>query len=122
MSAETLTAFDFARFRKAAEGRDSSTQLAMYAPDATVTIVDRLTPPGSPRVLTGREQIAGWIEDISAREMTHAVGHSVEDGHGGAFSESCRYPDGTNVMCMTVFKLAGGLITDQLIMQAWDES
>jgi SnoaL-like domain len=121
MSAETLTAFDFGRFRKAIEGRDSGTQLAMYAPDATVTIVDRMTQPRSPRLLSGREQIAGWIEDISGREMTHAVGHSVEDEHGGAFSESCRYPDGTNVVCMTVFKLANGLITDQLVLQAWDE-
>lgn len=121
MSAETLTAFDFARFQKAVEGRDSGTQLGMYAPDATVTIVDRVTTPGSPRVLTGREQIAEWIEDISGREMTHAVGHSVEDARGGAFSEACRYPDGTNVLCMTVFKLANGLIVEQTVIQAWDE-
>ena len=122
MSADTLASFDFARFRRAVEERDSSTQLAMYTPDATVTIVDRMTPPGSPRVLSGRGQIAGWIEDISGRDMTHAVGRCVEDEHGGAFSESCRYPDGTNVMCMTVFELVDGQITDQTVMQAWDES
>ena len=122
MSAEALATFDFARFLKAVEEADPKTQLELYAPDATVTIVDRITTPGSPRVLSGRDQIRGWIEDISGREMTHAVGQSVEDEHGGAFAESCRYPDGTNVMCMTVFKVDDGLITDQTILQAWDES
>lgn len=122
MSANTIAKFDFARFRKAVEGRDSQTQLDMYAPDATVTIVDRVTTPGSPRTLSGHDQIRGWIEDISGREMSHAVGHSVEDASGGAFSESCRYPDGTNVMCMTVFRLADGLIAEQTVVQAWDES
>jgi hypothetical protein len=81
----------------------------------------RATSIAPSSVLTGREQIAEWIEDISGREMTHAVGHSVEDARGGAFSEACRYPDGTNVLCMTVFKLANGLIVEQTVIQAWDE-
>jgi ketosteroid isomerase-like protein len=122
MSANTLTTFDFASFCRAVEGRDSDTQLAMYAPDATVTIVDRLTPPGAPRVLSGRDEIRAWIEDIDGREMTHAVGHGVNDEHGAAFTEACRYPDGTNVMCATVLKLADGRIVDQTVLQAWDES
>jgi hypothetical protein len=122
VSTSTIAKFDFARFRKAVEGRDAQTQLDMYAPDATVTIVDRVTTPGSPRVISGRDQVRGWIEDISGREMSHTIGHAVEDERGGAFSEACRYPDGTNVICMTVFTLAGGLIADQTVVQAWDES
>jgi hypothetical protein len=122
MSSQSLTGFDFARFRQAVEGRDTEGQLEMYAPDATVTIVDRITTPGAPRVLSGRDQIGSWIEDISSREMTHAVGQHVEDEHGAAFSESCTYPDGTNVMCMTVFSLSDGLIADQTVLQAWDEA
>jgi hypothetical protein len=122
MSVDTLTTFDFARFCRAVEGRDSGTQLAMYAPGAKVTIVDRLSPPGTPRVLTGRDEIRAWIEDIDGREMTHAVGHGVTDEHGAAFTEACRYPDGTNVLCATVLKLADGQIIDQTVLQAWDES
>jgi hypothetical protein len=122
MSSQSLTGFDFARFRQAVEGRDTEGQLESYAPDATVTIVDRITTPGAPRVLSGRDEIRAWIEDISAREMTHVVGHHVEDEHGAAFSESCTYPDGTNVMCMTVFTLSDGLIADQTVLQAWDEA
>src|SRR5579884_2967995 len=119
MTGATLNTFDFARFRDAVEGRDSETQLAMYAPDATMMVVDRVTPPGAPRLLRGKGEIRGWIEDISARDMTHAIRHSVEDEHGAAFTEACRYADGTGVMCATVLKLADGLIVDQTVLQAW---
>ena len=121
MGAQTTT-FDLTRFRRALEERDSETQLQMYAPNATVSIADRITTPGSPRVLRGRQEIRGWIEDVSSREMTHDVGHCVEDEHGAALTEACRYPDGTNVLCATVLELADGLITDQRVVQAWDES
>ena len=62
----------------------------MYAPDATVTIADRVNQPGSPRVLHGRGEIAEWIEDTCDREMTHAVKHSVLDEHGAAAVEMMR--------------------------------
>ena len=109
MGTPTTASFELARFCRAVEERDSDTQVTMYAPDATVTIADRITQPGSPRVLRGLEEIRGWIEDIDAREMSHRVTHSVCDEHGGAFAEACQYPDGTNVLCTTVFELEGRL-------------
>jgi fumarylacetoacetate (FAA) hydrolase family protein len=72
-------------------------------------------------VITGRDEVRAWIEDISGREMTHAVQRSVQDEHGAALTEACRYPDGTNVLCATVFALSDGLITDQTVVQSWDE-
>ena len=38
-----------------------------------------------------------------------------------AFTEACRYPDGTNVLCATVLELADGRIVRQVVVQAWDE-
>lgn len=122
MSMQATTSFELARFCRALEERDSATQLSMYAPDATVTIADRITQPGSPRMLHGTDEIRGWIEDVDGREMTHAVGHSVSDAHGAALTEACRYPDGTNVLCATVFELDRGLITRQTVVQAWDQA
>ena len=123
MSTQTAaTDFELARFCQALEGRDTATQLAMYASDAVVTIADRVTQPGSPRTLHGHDEIAGWIEDVSGREMSHAVQHTVSDADGAAFTEACRYPDGTNVLCATVIELAGGRIARQTVVQAWDES
>lgn len=115
------TSFDLDAFTRAAEDRDASTQLSMYGPEATVTIVDKVAQPGSPRILRGHEEIGGWLEDMFGREMTHAVKRTVRDESGAAFTEACRYPDGTNVLCATVIALDGGLISDQTVVQVWDE-
>jgi ketosteroid isomerase-like protein len=123
MSTQVSSAtFDLSRFCAAAEGRDAETQVSMYAPDAVVTIADRINQPGAPQVLRGRGEIAGWLQDVCGREMTHQVTQSVGDATGAAFSEACRYPDGTNVLCATVLRLSGGQITGQTVVQAWDES
>jgi hypothetical protein len=117
----TTTTFDLERFARAAEQRDASTQLSMYGPDATVTIADKTSQPGSPRVLRTRDEIKDWLDDMYAREMTHSVGHMVKDDSGVAYTQACRYPDGTNVLCATVIGLHGGIISEQTVVQAWDE-
>jgi hypothetical protein len=116
-----LTAFDLDRFARAAEQRDAATQLAMYGPSATVTIVDKVAQPRAPRVLRTRDEIKAWLEDVCSRDMTHSITQSVSDPSGAAFAEACRYPDGTNVLCMTVIALESGQIADQTVIQAWDE-
>jgi hypothetical protein len=118
----TITTFDLDRFTRAAEERDAATQLSMYGPDAVVTIVDKITQPGSPRVLRTRDEIKAWLEDMYARDMTHSVKHRVLDETGAAYTQACRYPDGTNVVCATVIELGGGVISAQTAVQVWDEA
>ena len=118
----TITSFDLDRFTRAAEERDVETQLSMYGPDAVVTITDKISQPGSPRVLRKHDEIKDWLEDMYGRDMTHSVTHRVLDATGAAFSVACRYPDGTNVLCATVLELDGGLICGQTVIQAWDEA
>jgi len=118
----TTTTFDLERFARAAEERDAATQLSMYGDDAVVTIVDKVSQPGAPRVLRDRDSIQAWLEDLYGRDMTHAVGHTVSDAGGAAFTLACRYPDGTNVLCATVIELSGGAIAGQTVIQVWDES
>ncbi len=117
----TITTFDLDRFTRAAEERDASTQLSMYGPQATVTIADKVSQPGAPRVLNTREQIKEWLEDMYGREMTHSVRHTVKDDGGAAYTQACLYPDGTNVLCSTVIELEGGHISGQTVVQVWDE-
>jgi hypothetical protein len=118
----TTTAFDLDRFTRAAEERDAATQLSMYGTDAVVTISDRISQPGSPRVLRTRDEIKAWLEDMYGRDMTHAVKHRVKDDTGAAYTQACRYPDGTNVLCATVIELADGAIAGQTVVQVWDEA
>jgi hypothetical protein len=118
----TITTFDLDRFARAAEERDASTQLSMYGPGAIVTISDKIAQPGAPRVLRTRDEIRAWLEDMYSREMTHSVKHRVKDDTGAAYTEACRYPDGTNVLCATVIELDGGVISGQTVVQVWDEA
>jgi hypothetical protein len=118
----TTTTFDLERFTRAAEECDAATQLSMYGPDAVVTIVDKISQPGAPRVLRTREDIQAWLEDTYDRDMTHSVKHRVLDRTGAAYSQACRYPDGTNVLCATVIELDGDLICGQTVIQVWDEA
>jgi hypothetical protein len=118
----TITTFDLDRFTRAAEKRDAATQLSMYGPEAVVTIVDKIAQPGSPRVLRTREEIKDWLEDMYARDMTHNVRHTVSDETGAAYTQACRYPDGTHVLCATVIELEGGVISGQTAVRVWDEA
>jgi hypothetical protein len=118
----SATQFDMARFCDAVEKAEAATQVAMYADDAVVTIADRINQPGTPRVLRGRDEVAEWLTDVCGRDMSHHVEHSVADTRGAAFSEACRYPDGTNVLCATVMELRDGQIARQTVVQAWDEA
>jgi hypothetical protein len=118
----TITTFDLDRFARAAEERDAATQLSMYGPQATVTIADKISQPGHPRVLRTREEIKSWLEDTYGRDMTHTVRHRVEDETGAAYTQACRYPDGTNVLCATVIALEAGQICEQTVVQVWDEN
>ncbi len=122
MSTTTRETFDLDRFTRAAEERDAATQLSMYGPDAKVTISDRISQPGAPRVLDTHEAIQGWLEDMYGRDMTHTVQHTVKDGGGAAYTQACRYPDGTNVLCATVIAIEDGQISDQTVVQVWDEA
>ena len=120
MSTTTTDILD--TIRAATEGRDAEALSALYAADASVTIVDRSTPPSAPRVLHGHGEVVAYLRDACSREMTHKVRDEVLGDGRLAFAEDCRYPDGTRVLCVTVAALDdSGRITEQTIVQAWDD-
>ena len=117
----TITRFDFNGLRRAIEERDASKQLGFYADDAEVHLVDRDHPPGAARILRGGGEIRAWLEDVCARDMTHRVSNELVDDGRAAYTVSCRYPDGTKVLCAAMVDLADGRIVHQLGIQVWDE-
>ncbi|MEU9078841.1 hypothetical protein ACFYUY_08550 [Kitasatospora sp. NPDC004745] len=53
--------------------------------------------------------------------MTHRIENEVLQANRAAFTEACRYPDGTNVLCTAVLDLDDdGRIVRELGLQAWD--
>ncbi len=76
----TQTTIDLEALRRAVEERDAAGMLALYADDAEVRLADRDDTPGNPRVLSGKDEIRAFVEDVCARDMTHRVEHAVADG------------------------------------------
>lgn len=112
---------DFEVLRRAGEQRNPDAMLELYADDAEVRIVDRNTPPSSPRVLRGKEEIAEYLRDIFGRDMTHTIENEVVGEDRVAFNVACEYPDGTRVLAAQNLEVRDGKIVREVEVVAWDE-
>ncbi|MEV7992006.1 nuclear transport factor 2 family protein [Streptomyces sp. NPDC086077] len=120
MGTAASPAFDAETLRRAVEG-NPNTLLSLYADDAEVRVVDRDTQPSRPRVLHGRDEISAMLDDVYSRDMTHRLEECVVQGDRAAFTESCEYADGVRVLSESMLRLRDGKITEQTLIQAWDE-
>ncbi len=118
----TATGIDTDALKQAIEARDADAQIAMYADDAEVTLVDKMNPPSDPMRISGREGIADWVRDVTSRDMTHEVRDLVAAGNKVSFTTQCRYADGMRVTCMSTMEVANGHIVRQDGVQAWDDA
>ena len=118
---KSATKLDFEVLRRAGEQRDPDAMLELYADDAEVRIVDRNTPPSSPRVLRGKEEIAEYLRDVFSRDMTHTIENEVVGEDRVAFNVACEYPDGTRVLAAQNLEVRDGKIVREVVVVAWDE-
>lgn len=116
----TTATFDVTALARALETRDATAQLAAYAPNAELVIIDRDNPPSSPRIITGTDALRDYLDDFTSREMTHEVRASVTSADQIAFELACQYPNGTRVQCMCIAGITDGHIAWQHQVQAWD--
>ena len=107
--------------KQAIETRDGRMLAGFYADHAVTRVIDRNNPPSRPREIKGKAAITAFWADICGRAMTHRVDVSIAEGDKLAFTQACAYPDGAKVFCAAIVRLEDGLITDQTIVQAWDE-
>lgn len=118
----TEKSFDLEALRRGIEQRDPEAMLSLYADSAEVTEVDKSNPPSAPRVFRGKEAIGEHLREVCARDMTHRLERPVLADDRLAFTEACRYPDGTEVLAMATADLDGaGKIARQVAVTAWDE-
>ena len=118
LSATTTALLD--TLADAIESKDSAAVAAHYAPDATLSLLDRDHPPADPAVYAGAAEIEAYFRDICGRNMDHRVQDRVATPDRIAFTQHCRYPGGEQVLCITVATVRDGLITDQTAVQVWD--
>ncbi|MET8246456.1 nuclear transport factor 2 family protein [Streptomyces sp. NPDC005202] len=121
MATAATPAFDTETLRRGVEGNTAQTLLSLYADDARMRIVDRNTQPSHPKILEGRNEIASMLDDVYGREMTHKLEQCVIQDDHAAYVESCEYPDGVRVLAESMISLRDGKISDQILIQAWDE-
>jgi ketosteroid isomerase-like protein len=114
------TTIDLDALGRAIEERDAARQLAHFADDAVIEVVDRDHPPSSPLRVSGRDAIQAYLEDVCARDMTHAVHHAIAGGEGASLWVDCAYPDGTRVRCAGALVVRDGKVVRQDVVQHWD--
>jgi len=107
----TQTTFDLDGLRRAVRARDAKYQLALYADNAQVEIVDADHPSAPLQVLRGKSAIREWLGWMSSQ----AVGYEVTDAVAGPgavqFTEECHYPDGTDLRYRCRAEVHRGQIT-----------
>ena len=116
----TVTGFDLEALRRAIEQRDADALASLYADNAELVEIDNDHPPARPRSYRGRSEIAEHFRDVCARDMTHRLERPVLAGDRLAFTEACRYGDGTDVLCMATADLdETHKIVRQVAVTAW---
>jgi len=113
--------FDTDTLRRGIEGQTAETLLSLYTDDAEIRLVNRNATPSHPQVLHGRDEIGEMLTDVYSRDMTHKLEGCVVQGDNAAYSESCQYPDGMRVLSESMLTLRDGKISQQIIIEAWDE-
>jgi hypothetical protein len=116
----TPAQLDTAALTAAITSRDADGVIAWYTDDILLTVVDRDHPPSSPATFAGKAAVTAYFTEICGRHLEHAVQDLVQTPEGIAFTQDCRYPDGTRVLCATVAQLENGRIRRQTVVQAWD--
>ncbi|MDH6213908.1 nuclear transport factor 2 family protein [Streptomyces pseudovenezuelae] len=121
MGTAARPAFDTDTLRRGIEGHTPETLLSLYADDAELRVVNRNSQPSHPTVLHGRDAIGQMLGDVYSRDMTHKLEKCVIQGDSAAYSESCQYPDGVRVLSESMITLRDGRISEQIMIEAWDE-
>jgi hypothetical protein len=118
----TSITLDLDALRHGLEGRDAAAVTALYDESAELVSIRRDAPPGAPHILRGRDAIGAHFDDLLGRDATHVVERSVGVPGTAAIVESCRYADGTRVLCMATFDVnTDGRIIRHLEVSAWDD-
>jgi ketosteroid isomerase-like protein len=121
MTEQMAPGLEVEAMRRAIEESDYDALVALYADDAELRTVDKSSPPSSPQVLRGKEEISELLRDVCGRAMTHHVEDDIVGEDRVAFNEACEYPEGLKVLTATTLELQNGKIVRQTNIEAWDE-
>ncbi|MFA5530877.1 MAG: nuclear transport factor 2 family protein [Thiohalomonadaceae bacterium] len=103
------------------EHSDVSKLMSLYDDDAELRLIDHNHPPSSPCILSGKQAISEYFNDVLSRPLKHRVEDEVMGDSHMAYTDSCEYPDGSKVFTSSMLTLKDGKIVKEVDVQAWDE-
>ena len=119
MATKDAAAIDI--INRAHHRREPNELLDLLADDAQYVRYD-MKDPGNPSTMSGKDEIAGMVEDVFSRDMTHEVREAVVGDGRISYMVLCEYPDGKRVVGSYVCDLdADGRITRIVEHVSWDE-
>ena len=112
--------FDFAAFRQAFVTRDVERWADFFDNDAEWIEYKHSHPPHSPRRMVGKAQIAAFLSQVKASNVSLEIEDEVVSPTRAAFRVWCMLPDGKRIIEHVILNLSGGKITRQVDVEAWD--
>jgi hypothetical protein len=106
---------DFEALRLGIERCDPDLLLAFYAEDASLSIVNAVTPRAAPFELHGKAAIAKHLRATFGQEASHRVERDADVGEDRVrLREACEYSDGGRVLVETTLEVRDGKIFRQV--------
>ncbi len=118
---KTISGFDFENLRCSIEQLDAKALINLYADGAEMQSVNRYSPPSSPEVLRGKEEIAEHLRNVCGQDVKARVEREVVAEDHMAYILTLEYPAGTRLLCATVLDVRDGKIVREIGVQTWDE-
>jgi hypothetical protein len=107
----TQTTFDLSGLSKAIQSGDCRYQLALFADDAEVKIVDGAQPTAPLGVLRGKPAIEKWLAAMSSRAAQFRVRDAIASPDRVQYTEECRYRDGSALLLECSAEVCRGQIS-----------
>ena len=111
----TQIRFDVEGLRRAIELGDCRYQLALYADNAEVSIIEPENPHCSPRVLHGKPAIASWITEVQDQTFLRQVSDPEVAVDRLALTQECQARDGSSIGYARTAEIHGGQITRETV-------
>jgi hypothetical protein len=112
----TQTTFDLSGLSRAIQSGNCRYQLALFADDAEVKIVDTAQPTEPLGVLRGKPEIQKWLDTMSSRAAEFRVRDAMASPGRVHYTEECRYRDGTELLLECSAEVCRGQISRADVM------
>jgi ketosteroid isomerase-like protein len=112
--------FNFAAFKRAFVSKDISRCLDFFAENAEWIEYKHPHPPKTIRLMKGKREIAGFLAEMKASNVTLSVEDEVVSPSRAAFCVLCTFSDGKKVVENVVIHISDGKITEEIDVETSD--